>query len=105
VASPALVEATFWLGNLAAAGRVAPAFLPAAGAVPFAGAIARAAFGLSGPLGLIAVACLAVNLWRTAQYPDPSRDEPRGELVRRSSRAPLCYSPASRRAAIHTTHN
>ncbi len=73
VASPTLVEATFWLGNLAAAGRVAPAFIPAAlaDAVPLVAAIARAAFGLSGTLGLIAVACLAANLWRTARSPDP----------------------------------
>jgi uncharacterized protein involved in response to NO len=72
VASPVLVEATFWLGNLAAAGRVAPAFLPATGAMPLIDTAARAAFGLSGPLGLIAVACLTVNLWRTARSPESS---------------------------------
>lgn len=69
VASPGLVEATFWLGNTAAAFRVMPLILPSAllAAVPGAATLARAAFGLSGLIGLAAVACLAVNLWLTAR--------------------------------------
>jgi len=58
VASPRLVLATFWLGNLAAAFRVAPLFAPAV-------AGANVALGLSGAIGWFAVACLAANLWRT----------------------------------------
>lgn len=58
IASPRLVLATFWLGNLAALFRVAPLFAPDLPGM-------NIAFGLSGALGWLAVACLAVNLWRT----------------------------------------
>ncbi|MCL4394650.1 MAG: hypothetical protein M1482_07585 [Chloroflexi bacterium] len=58
VASPRLVLATACLGNLAAIFRVLPLFATAF--VP-----AEAAFGISGAVGWAAVACLAVNLWRT----------------------------------------
>ncbi|HEX7593121.1 MAG TPA: NnrS family protein, partial [Anaerolineae bacterium] len=58
VASTRLVVATFWLGNLAALCRVAPLLAP--------GVIgADIALGSSGAIGWLAVACLAVNLWRT----------------------------------------
>ncbi len=72
VASPGLVEPTIWLGNAAAAFRVLPLLLPSAllASVPGAAILARAVFGLSGMIGLAAVACLAVNLWLTAR---PSR--------------------------------
>ncbi len=58
IASPRLVLATFWFGNLAALFRVAPLFAPS-----IAGA--NLALGSSGALGWLAVACLAANLWRT----------------------------------------
>lgn len=69
VAHPTLVEATFWLGNAAAAFRVLPLLLPSAllASVPAVGTLARRAFALSGMIGLAAVACLAVNLWLTAR--------------------------------------
>lgn len=69
VASPGLVEPTIWLGNAAAVFRVLPVLLPSAlvASVPGAAAVARAAFGLSGPIGLAAIVCLAVNLWLTAR--------------------------------------
>ncbi len=69
VASPALVTATFWLGNIAALFRVLPLVLPPALLewAPAAGRLVHAAFGLSGLIALSAVVCLAVNLWRTAR--------------------------------------
>jgi len=70
VASPGLVSATLWLGNGAVVGRVVLIGLP--------GSIwqelplwtvkgARIAFAWSGILGLAAVLCLTLNLWRTAK--------------------------------------
>jgi uncharacterized protein involved in response to NO len=72
VASPALVEATVWLGNAAAVFRVVPFILPPVllELLPAAGRIARVAFGLSGLTALAAVVCLATNLWWTAR-PSP----------------------------------
>jgi len=69
VASPFLVAATFWLGNAAALGRVLPFVLPSVvlQGVPASASIARIAFALSGLLGLAAIWCLAVNLWKTMQ--------------------------------------
>lgn len=58
VASPALVLATFWIGNLAAVLRVVPLFVPGLTA-------SDAALGLSGAVGWIAIACLAANMWLT----------------------------------------
>ena len=58
VASTRLVLATFWLGNLAALCRGLPLF-----AVNLPGA--DLALGVSGAIGWVAVACLAVNLGRT----------------------------------------
>ena len=58
IANPRLVLATYWFGNLAVLFRLAPLFAPS-----FAGA--NLALGSSGALGWLAVACLAVNLWRT----------------------------------------
>lgn len=58
VASTRLVLATFWLGNLAALTRVLPLFMPNLGG-------ANVALASSGMLGWFAVACLAVNLWKT----------------------------------------
>jgi len=70
VASPALVEATLWLGNTATFFRVLPLVLPVAlrESIPALGALIQGAFGLSGLIALSAVMCLAVNLWRTAWH-------------------------------------
>ncbi|MEK7728944.1 MAG: hypothetical protein AAB354_11055 [candidate division KSB1 bacterium] len=67
IARPALVSATFWLGNGAALFRVLPLIVPAAffEAAPGAVQIAQAVFSLSGALGLCAIAGLAINLWKT----------------------------------------
>ena len=67
VASAALVEATFWLGTLAVVSRVLPLILPPSlvEALPWSASIPQTAFALSGIIGLAAVGCLAVNLWRT----------------------------------------
>ncbi len=67
VAFPALVEVTFWFGNAAAVCRVLPPLLPSLlfDRVPASAWVAGTAFALSGPLGLCAVICLAVNLGRT----------------------------------------
>ncbi len=63
VASARLVLGTVWLGNLAALFRVAPLFAP-----DLPGA--NIALGASGALGWLAVACLAVNMWRTFRRND-----------------------------------
>ena len=67
VASVALVEATYWLGNLAVGCRVLLFLLPAGAwnAVPGSLLVARVAFALSGGLAWVAVVCLATNLWQT----------------------------------------
>jgi hypothetical protein len=52
-----LVWATFWLGNAAVALRVVPLLLPTSRLTP-------ALLGLSGLVGLAAIACLGWNLWR-----------------------------------------
>jgi hypothetical protein len=69
VAHVALVEATFWLGNAAVVSRLLPFILPPAvlQSVPASAVIARIAFAGSGLLALMAVGCLAVNLWHTAR--------------------------------------
>ncbi|HSB78750.1 MAG TPA: hypothetical protein VLM91_08185 [Candidatus Methylomirabilis sp.] len=69
VASPALVEMTFWLGNTAAVFRVLPLIVPERllGLIPGGTVLAQATFGLSGLIGLAAVVCLAANLWQTAR--------------------------------------
>jgi uncharacterized protein involved in response to NO len=69
VASPTLVEATFWLGNTAAVFRVLPLVLPPAllGWTPAGSRLVHEAFGLSGLIALGAVMCLSANLWRTAR--------------------------------------
>lgn len=59
IASTRLVIATFWLGNLATFARVAPLVAPG-----FPGG--DLALGASGAIGWLGVACLALNLWRTA---------------------------------------
>ncbi len=68
VFSVALVDATFWLGNTAAICRVFPLIVPPSvfETIPASVLIAQSAYAFSGVIGLVAVACLAVNLWKTA---------------------------------------
>jgi uncharacterized protein involved in response to NO len=61
--SAGLVWATVWLGNAAALLRVVPLFLPSS-------RLNVTLLGLAGLLGLVAVACLGWNLWRTV-YAQP----------------------------------
>ncbi|HEY7021537.1 MAG TPA: hypothetical protein VH349_10505 [Ktedonobacterales bacterium] len=61
IRSAGLVTATLWLGNAAALLRLSSYWLP-----PLVGdgtTLQAALFGLSGPLGLALIACLAINLW------------------------------------------
>ena len=61
IRSAGLVTATLWLGNAAALLRLSAYWLP-----PLVGdgtALQAALFGLSGPLGLALITCLAINLW------------------------------------------
>lgn len=69
VANPALVETTFWLGNLAVGCRVLLYLLPVGvwNTVPGSFVVARTALALSGVLGWGAVMCLGTNVWMTAQ--------------------------------------
>jgi hypothetical protein len=69
VASPMLVGATFWLGNLAVGCRVLLYLLPTViwHTVPGGLLVARMALALSGVLGWGAVVCLATNMRMTAQ--------------------------------------
>jgi uncharacterized protein involved in response to NO len=68
VAHVALVGATFWLGNAAAVSRILPFILPPVMLQGRPGSVVmvRSAFAVSGLLGVVAVWCLAVNLWHTA---------------------------------------
>jgi cbb3-type cytochrome oxidase subunit 1 len=72
IASAKLVDATFWLGNTAAAFRVLPLILPSAlfEAMPGAARTAQATFAFSGILGMFAIACLTINLRKTASSPE-----------------------------------
>ncbi len=65
IASPALVSATLWLGNIAAILRVGSLLLATVLAtISFeGGSLYSILFGLSGPVGLALAICLAVNLW------------------------------------------
>ncbi|MBX5449227.1 hypothetical protein [Thermogemmatispora sp.] len=65
IASPRLVTATLWLGNLASLLRVLPLLLAPSLITlwPASGLFLNLLFGLSGPLGLATVLCLARNLW------------------------------------------
>ena len=67
VASPLLVDLTLWFGTAAVVCRVLLFMLPAGVVTVFPASllIAKAAFAWSGVLAWIAVACLAINLWRT----------------------------------------
>ena len=69
VASPVLVETTFWLANVSALGRVGLFLLPVGllSLLPGLRLVARLAFALSGLLGLAAVLVLAINLWLTSR--------------------------------------
>ena len=67
VASAKLIDASFWLINIATVGRVIPSLVPSAlfDAGELIEPLSQAAFGLSGTLGLLATICFAINLWRT----------------------------------------
>lgn len=67
IAAPALVTATFWLGNVATIGRLLLYFLPTVLLRWIPGLLwfTRVMFALSGLLAMAAVSCLALNLWRT----------------------------------------
>jgi uncharacterized protein involved in response to NO len=76
IVSPALVHATLWLGNSAAALRVGSLLLSPLLA-RFTGigqTLDAAAFGLSGPVGLALAVCLAVNLWPALRYRRPEQE-------------------------------
>lgn len=67
IASPLLVDCTWWFGTAAVVGRVLLFMLPATvwAVLPASLWVARTAFAWSGILAWLAVACLATNLWRT----------------------------------------
>jgi uncharacterized protein involved in response to NO len=67
VASPLLVDCTFWFGTTATVCRVLLFMMPAAvfTILPASLSVANTAFAWSGILAWIAVACLAANLWST----------------------------------------
>lgn len=69
IASALLVDASFWLGNLAVACRILPLIFTFPMFSTYGGLIHAAgiAFGWSGVAGILAVGCLAINLWRTAK--------------------------------------
>jgi hypothetical protein len=70
IRSAGLVAATIWLGNAAALLRLSSYWLP-----PLLGdgtALQVALFGLSGPLGLALIICLAINLWPTTRITLPT---------------------------------
>lgn len=69
VASVPLVEATFWLGNTAAICRVLPLIIPPGlfAAMPASVVIVEGAFAFSGIIGLGAILCLGMNLWKSAR--------------------------------------
>jgi uncharacterized protein involved in response to NO len=85
--SPRLVTATLWLGSAAAFLRVAPGlvspWLDNTGFSDWFAPLLRGAFGLSGPLALVAVFCFTLNLWRVLYggpraASHPSREEQAG---------------------------
>lgn len=65
IASPKLVHATLWLGNIAALLRVGPLLLAPLLITPLIAGFSLdfIPFGLSGPVGLTLALCLTVNLW------------------------------------------
>jgi uncharacterized membrane protein len=67
IATPVLVSATLWLGNIAALLRVGSILAgPLLFGLNLAGySLGSLLFGLSGPVGLALAICLTVNLWPT----------------------------------------
>ncbi len=63
IASPKLVSATLWCGNIAALLRVCSIIFAPLLAMLHAQIMERIIFGLSGPFGLALALCLAINLW------------------------------------------
>jgi uncharacterized protein involved in response to NO len=73
--SARLVWATVWLGNAAVLLRVLPLFAPSS-------RLTTTLLGLAGLLGLAAVACLGLNLWRTVRAPVGAERAPRCDRAR-----------------------
>lgn len=69
VASVGLVDATFWLGTVAAVGRIVPLLIPVALGEWFPPllVLVQMLLAFSGVFGMVAVICLAVNLSRTVK--------------------------------------
>ncbi|MBI3920185.1 MAG: hypothetical protein HY318_02110 [Armatimonadetes bacterium] len=69
VASPGLVDLTFWLGNTALIGRELMLWIPPfiLNSAPVTMGVAQALLGFSGMLSMVTLACLALNLWLTAR--------------------------------------
>ena len=64
IASPKLVRATLWLGNVAAILRIGSILVaPLLAHLSYGAALDSLAFGLSGPVGLALALCLLINLW------------------------------------------
>jgi len=72
IASVGLIWATVALGNASALLRVIPLLAPAGGMASPALEVLSIALALSGALGMAAVACLGLNLWRTFRPADAS---------------------------------
>jgi hypothetical protein len=70
IASTRLVDATFWLGNIAAAFRILPLVVtfPVLSRYALLVKIAEIAFAWSGVIAIFALACLAVNLRKTLKH-------------------------------------
>ncbi len=78
VASPRLVDVSFWLGIVTVVSREFLLLLPESliRSSPPLEDFARAALGLSGLFGMVALSCLAANLWLTARQPPDNHPSP-----------------------------
>jgi uncharacterized protein involved in response to NO len=65
VASAGLADASFWLVNIATVCRVLPLIVSET-MLDYLSRLAQSVFALSGILGMAAVSCLMINLWKTA---------------------------------------
>jgi hypothetical protein len=70
IRSAGLVTITLWLGNAAALLRLSAFWLPLL--LGDETALQAALFGLSGPIGLALITCLAINLWPATQSSLPT---------------------------------
>ncbi len=79
VAHPGLVRAALWLGNAAVVGRVLLVGVPGPWWQEVSSGVitgARVAFAWSGILGIVAVLCVALNLWQTAKMAPAVKSTP-----------------------------